>query len=215
MASSRSVSREDEEEYLDQFDSGFMKIARMALYDSEDDANLSDDSEQGGKRSAIPRVSHHGYGTDLVEINEEKCGTPCYLTLTNGDRVDCVCAKDRDSCSRHRGKKLGRCPDGFYQKAPVKSQSSGPAGLLKAGCATHKSDPKAVYIGYTNHQGKRVVAMTQAEADRFESEGYMNPYSFSSPAPALEWVETGIRPNQQGSKSVRSHHRDSRPRSPS
>ena len=215
MASSRSISREDEVEFLDQFDNGYMETSRTGSYNSEDDEHFSDDSQHGGKRSTIRNISHHSYGTDLVVINEDKCAAPCYLTLKNGDRVDCVCAKDSDSCSRHRGKKFERCPDGFYQRAPVKTQSSDPAGLLRAGCAAHKHDPNAVIKGFTNHEGKRTVTLTQEDAERHESAGWFNGYPFDSPATAFTWMESGIRPNQQGKKTLRSRRHSSRSRSPS
>lgn len=198
MASSRSISREDEEEYLDRFENGYTEPSQMGSYNSEDDEHFSGYSQIGGKQSAIPQISHHAYETDLVEVNNEKCGAPCYLTLTNGDCVDCICAKYKHSCSRHRRKKFERCPNGHYQKAPVKTKASQPTGLLKASCAAHKSDPNTVIVGYTSHEGKRAIAMTQDDANRYEAEGWVNPFPFESPSEACYWPRPAFVPTNKG-----------------
>lgn len=61
--------------------------------------------------------------------------------MKDGTRVPCVCGKEKEECTISSHQKASKqVPYGWYAEAPVGTEKYAPAGLLRPGCASKKSE---------------------------------------------------------------------------
>ena len=141
---------------------------------SDDDAKFSDDSQGGGKPTAVDTLLRHPAGTTWIKIDDTTCGSRCLYTMTDGTRVQCVCGKKKEECSSvSHQRSSNQVPHGFYIEAPVANEKYAPAGFLKPGCASKNSEAVNANSSEEEPSDDEHVGITPSDEDASPyEEGY-------------------------------------------
>ena len=100
------------------------------------------------KKSVIKILESHPKDTEVILIDEATCGAIGQNALLDGGRELCICGKTTN-CGRHKQKH--QVPHGFYKRAKLKFEKSGPAGLLRGGCVLLKSESEQQQTAVYNY----------------------------------------------------------------